>query len=69
MADEEDFLAELIAERTKKNPSFPAMVEAALQRRKAARARGENPNAPTLEQTEEDGEVETPPVAISPTDS
>jgi hypothetical protein len=69
MQDEEDFLAELIAERTKKNPNFPAMVEAALQRRRAARARGEDPNNPALAETEEDSEVESPQVAVSQSDS
>jgi hypothetical protein len=44
MADNEDFLAELIAERTEKNPTFPVMVESALRRRRAARERGEDPN-------------------------
>lgn len=69
MAGEEDALAKLIAERAKKNPNFSAMVEAALQRRKAARARGEAPNAPIPEDADEDGEVEVPPVAVSPSDS
>lgn len=45
MADEEDFLEELIAERTKRNPNIPSMIEAELQRRREARARGEDPNA------------------------
>ena len=38
MADEEDFLEELITERTKCNPNIPAMIEAELQRRRDARA-------------------------------
>ncbi|WIG58771.1 MAG: hypothetical protein OJF49_001517 [Ktedonobacterales bacterium] len=42
--DERNDLDDLIAEITAKNPEFPAMVEAALQRRQAARARGEDPN-------------------------
>jgi hypothetical protein len=37
-------LDELIAERTKNNPEFPKLIEAAAQRRQAARARGEDPN-------------------------
>ncbi len=45
MSDEEDFLEELIAESTKLNPDFPKMMEAAAQRRREARARGEDPNA------------------------
>jgi hypothetical protein len=69
MADEDDFLAELIAERTKKNANFPAMVEAALQRRRAARARGEDPNASLYADTDEDTEAESPEVAVSQSDS
>jgi septal ring factor EnvC (AmiA/AmiB activator) len=45
MDDEEDFLEELIAESTKLNPDFPKLMEVAAQRRQAARARGEDPNA------------------------
>ena len=45
MDDEEDFLEELIAESTKLNPDFPKLMEAAAQRRRQARARGEDPNA------------------------
>ena len=37
--DELDELDELVAERTKHNPDFPTMVELALQRRRAARAK------------------------------
>ena len=44
MADEEDFLDELIAESTKQDPEFPKLMEAAAQRRREARARGEDPN-------------------------
>ncbi len=42
--DERDELDELIAEIAQEPPEFPAMVEAALQERLAARARGEDPN-------------------------
>ena len=45
MANSEDFLDEIIAERTKRNPDFPRLVEEALLRRRAARAGGEDPNA------------------------
>ena len=45
MSDEEDFLEELIAESTRRNPEFPKLMEAAAQRRRDARARGEDPNA------------------------
>lgn len=34
---EKDFLDELIAESTRKNPSFPAMVDAAYERRRLFR--------------------------------
>jgi len=37
MAREKDFLEELIAERTARNPAFPAMVEAAKERRRMLR--------------------------------
>jgi hypothetical protein len=39
-----DDLDDLIAEITKENPNFPAMLEAALQERLAMIARGEDPN-------------------------
>jgi hypothetical protein len=45
MSDEEDFLEELIAESTRQDPEFPKLMEAAAQRRREARARGEDPNA------------------------
>lgn len=38
VAKQEDFLDELIAERTEKNPAFPAMVDAAARRRELLRA-------------------------------
>jgi hypothetical protein len=69
LADDKDYLAEPIAERTKKNLKFPAMVEAELRRRQAARARGEDPNNPIVAETDEDTEVESPQVAISQSDS
>jgi len=52
--DERDDLDDLIAEIAKEHPEFPAMVEAAVQRRREARARGEDPN--DLPPTEEAGE-------------
>lgn len=39
-----DDLDAYIAERDKQEPGFAALVEAAWQRRRAARARGEDPN-------------------------
>ncbi|HUY75619.1 MAG TPA: RidA family protein [Ktedonobacterales bacterium] len=42
--DETDDLEAYIAERAKRDPEFPALVEAALQRRQAAEARGEDSN-------------------------
>lgn len=59
--DERDDLEEFIAECTQENPDFPAMVEAALQRRRAARANGEDPNKPD----EADDESETPEILTS----
>ena len=55
--DERDELDELITEIAKEHPEFPAMVEAALQERLVARARGEDPNDSS--QTPEDSERET----------
>ncbi|HEU5348569.1 MAG TPA: hypothetical protein VFU63_08140 [Ktedonobacterales bacterium] len=59
MADEEDFLEELIAESTKQYPDFPKLLEAAAQRRRTARARGEDPNAEP-EENEADETQEQP---------
>ena len=42
--DEQDDLEGLIAEIAQNDPGFPALVEAAFQRRLAMRARGEDPN-------------------------
>ena len=55
MDDDEDFLEELIAESTKRDPDFPKLMEAAAQRRQEARARGEDPNdtPQAAEETEE----------------
>jgi len=58
MSTEKDDLEEFIAECAKEDPNFPAMVEAALQRRQAARARGEDPNDIPL--TDEDAEEQSP---------
>lgn len=54
MSDEEDFLEELIAESTKQDPDFPKLLKAAEQRRREARARGEDPNAEPEEDDAED---------------
>lgn len=55
--DERDELDELITEIAREHPEFPAMVEAALQERLAARARGEDPN--DISQISQDSERET----------
>ena len=55
--DERDELGELITEIAKEHPEFPAMVEAALQERLVARARGEDPNG--ISQISQDSERET----------
>ena len=47
-----DFLAEMIAKRTKRNPDFPALVEAALNRRELLRALAAERQASGLTQTE-----------------
>ena len=60
MADKEDFLDELIAERTRNNPKFPKLVEAALQRRRDAR--GEDPNDASLGEEEAEEQPTAPNV-------
>ena len=60
MASDTDDLEEFIAECTKEDPDFPTMVEAALQRRQAARARGEDPNDVPLAEEAEEGQPTTP---------
>jgi transcriptional regulator with XRE-family HTH domain len=47
-----DFLAEMIAERTKANPDFPVLVEAALNRRELLRALAAERLAAGITQTE-----------------
>ena len=37
MGEHDDFLTEIIAERTARNPEFPGLVEAALRRRELLR--------------------------------
>ncbi|MFL5955240.1 MAG: helix-turn-helix domain-containing protein [Gaiellaceae bacterium] len=37
MANRKDFLDEIVAERTKRNPEFPELVDAALRRRELLR--------------------------------
>lgn len=37
MAEREDFLTEIVTERTARNPDFPGLVEAALRRRELLR--------------------------------
>lgn len=47
-----DFLAEMIAERTKANPDFPALVEATLNRRELLRTLATERQAAGLTQTQ-----------------
>lgn len=58
MTTDKDDLEDFIAECAKEDPNFPAMVEAALQRRQAMRARGEDPNDIPL--AEEEAEEQSP---------
>lgn len=51
MARGKDFLDELIEERTKVNPRFPELVEAALERRKLLRELAANREAAGISQT------------------
>lgn len=52
MSRSDDFLAEMMAERTRANPDFPALVEAALNRRELLRALATERQAAGLTQTE-----------------
>ena len=62
--DERDDLDDFIAEIAKDHPEFPAMVEAALQRRREARARGEDPNAePEEDEANEADKTQEQPAA------
>ena len=64
MSDEEDFLEELIADSTRQNPEFPKLLEAAMQRRREARARGEDPNAePEEDEANEADRIQEHPAA------
>ena len=51
MARRKDFLDEIIEERTKVNPRFPELVEAALERRKLLRELAANREAAGISQT------------------
>ncbi len=51
MARRKDFLDEIIEERTKVNPRFPELVEAALERRKLLRELASNREAAGISQT------------------
>jgi ribosome-binding protein aMBF1 (putative translation factor) len=49
---EEDFLSEIIRERAAKNPNFPALVDAASQRRELLRALAKERERSGFTQTE-----------------
>lgn len=51
MPRRKDFLDEILAERTKVNPRFPELVEAALERRKLLRELAANREAAGISQT------------------
>src|SRR6185295_7998089 len=51
MTANEDFLTEIIAERTARNPEFPGLVDAALRRRELLRALGAQREKLGLSQT------------------
>ena len=61
--DDVDDLDAFIAECTKRNPDFPKLMEAAAQRRREARARGEDPNAEPEDADDEAEEQSTAPHA------
>lgn len=50
--NDRDDLEEFIAECTRENPGFSAMVDAALQRRRAAQAHDEDPNKTADDESE-----------------
>lgn len=62
MTDDADDLDAYIAERDKREPGFAALVEAALQRRREARARDEDPNDAFLDEEETEEQPTTPNV-------
>lgn len=51
MANRKDFLDELVDERSRQNPEFPALVEAALRRRQLLRELAERRERLGLSQT------------------
>lgn len=51
MTKPEDFLTEIVAERTARNPEFPGLVEAALRRRQLLRELGAEREKLGLSQT------------------
>jgi ribosome-binding protein aMBF1 (putative translation factor) len=51
MTEPEDFLTEIVAERTARNPEFPGLVEAALRRRQLLRELGAEREKLGLSQT------------------
>lgn len=51
MVRKKDFLDEIIEERTKANPRFPELVEAALERRKLLRELASTREAASISQT------------------
>lgn len=58
--DDRDDLDDLIAEIAKRHPEFPAMVEAAVEERRALRAHGIDPNdLPSDAEGEEDEQQTT----------
>lgn len=63
--DEQDDLEAFIAECTRENPDFPALLEEAWQRRMAMVARGEDPNGLPDPHGDEESTDETPQVAVS----
>jgi ribosome-binding protein aMBF1 (putative translation factor) len=50
--EKDDFLTEIVRERTMKNPNFPALVEAALDRRELLRALAKQREESGFTQTE-----------------
>lgn len=64
-ASNRDFLDEIIAERTKKNPEFPKLVEAALQRRRLLRALAQEREKAGLSQTELAAKMDTSQSAVA----
>lgn len=65
MTERQDFLEELVAERTAKNPAFPELVAAALRRRELLRALAARREKMGLSQTAVAARMQTSQSAVA----